>query len=579
MVKLENNSLHHDRRSQIISWGHWFTLFNIFWVIGFGSRYLFIADWPPTFLGRLYAIISCIGHFSFLTFLVYLILIFPLSFIIHSIKWNRILAVIIATIAMTLLLIDIEVFSYFRMHLNFSIWQVLTSSDDNMLNAQWQKLFIFVPFFLVLETVFALWSWRKLRSLNKRRRYFHLVISVFILSFISSHLIHIWADANFYRPITMQRSSLPVSYPLTARHFLEKYGFIKAGNYEMRIEQEGNPFAIAVEYPLGKIKYQATDNCYNLLMIVVDDWYDPEQLSNMPKLQDFASQHIQFTRHYSSSTQNYLGDFSLFYGLDANYYNSILASHKSSVLIDTLTKQHYNFGLFSSEGFAHPLFHYALLSNFSMPDTTRHTNTGTTQLWSNWYADQKQKNNPSAWFSLIQYKINGRDKVNLNSQMKQLDDDIENVIATLQKDDALSNTIIVITAANRLQNHDQHFLKQSLNVPLIIAWPNKNSEVISRPTSHVDIMLTLMQDALNVTTPYKQYSQGENLFTSNQRQWLIAGKENEIAALYPERTIVINGSGYYQIYDTNDKQLHHQKIGLSTFLQLITENRRFMVTN
>ena len=116
-------------------------------------------------------------------------------------------------------------------------------------------------------------------------------------------------------------------------------------------------------------------------------------------------------------------------------------------------------------------------------------------------------------------------------------------------------------------------------MPLIIAWPNKNSEVISRPTSHVDIMLTLMQDALNVTTPYKQYSQGENLFTSNQRQWLIAGKENEIAALYPERTIVINGSGYYQIYDTNDKQLHHQKIGLSTFLQLITENRRFMVTN
>ena len=579
MVKLENNSLHHDRRSQIISWGHWFTLFNIFWVIGFGSRYLFIADWPPTFLGRLYAIISCIGHFSFLTFLVYLILIFPLSFIIHSIKWNRILAVIIATIAMTLLLIDIEVFSYFRMHLNFSIWQVLTSSDDNMLNAQWQKLFIFVPFFLVLETVFALWSWRKLRSLNKRRRYFHLVISVFILSFISSHLIHIWADANFYRPITMQRSSLPVSYPLTARHFLEKYGFIKAGNYEMRIEQEGNPFAIAVEYPLGKIKYQTTDNRYNLLMIVVDDWYGPEQLSNMPKLQDFASQHIQFTRHYSSSTQNYLGDFSLFYGLDANYYNSILASHKSSVLIDTLTKQHYNFGLFSSEGFAHPLFHYALLSNFSMPDTTRHTNTGTTQLWSNWYADQKQKNNSSAWFSLIQYKINGRDKVNLNSQMKQLDDDIENVIATLQKDDALSNTIIVITAANRLQNHDQRFLKQSLNVPLIIAWPNKNSEVISRPTSHVDIMLTLMQDALNVTTPYKQYSQGENLFTSNQRQWLIAGKENEIAALYPERTIVINGSGYYQIYDTNDKQLHHQKIGLSTFLQLITENRRFMVTN
>ncbi len=579
MVKLENNALHNDRCSQIISWGHWFALFNIFLVIAFGSRYLFIADWPPTFLGRLYAIISCIGHFSFLTFIVYLILIFPFGFITQSVKWNRIVAVMIATIAITLLLIDIEMFSGFRMHLSFSLWQVLTSPNDNILSSQWQKLFIFVPFILLIETIFALWSWHKLRSLNKRRRYFRPVIGIFILCFVSSHLIHIWADANFYRPITMQRSSLPISYPLTARHFLERYGFIQAGNYEMRVEQEGNPFAIAVEYPLGKISFNPLSKPYNILMIVVDDWYSVDQLSNLPKLEKFAKQHIQFTNHFSASNQNYLGEFSLFYGLDANYYNSILASHKSSVLIDTLTKQHYNIGLFSAQGFAHPLYHYALLSNFSLPEAKKQTNLEVTELWHKWYANIREQQNQAPWFSFIQYKIDRRSKVNLTNQMKGLDDNIENIVTTLQHHNAFANTIVVITAANKLHDHDNHFQRQLFNVPLIVAWPDKSSAIIARPTAHVDIMQTLMQDALAVTTASRQYSQGQNLFVDNERKWLIAGKENQITAFFADKSIVINNTGGYLIYDDHDKPLHHEQIGLATFLQLLTENRRFMVTN
>ncbi|XPE44711.1 DUF3413 domain-containing protein [Shigella flexneri] len=32
------------------------------------------------------------------------------------------------------------------------------------------------------------------------------------IAFIASHVVYIWADANFYRPITMQRANLPLSY-------------------------------------------------------------------------------------------------------------------------------------------------------------------------------------------------------------------------------------------------------------------------------------------------------------------------------------------------------------------------------
>ena len=70
-----------EKVSQMVSWGHWFALFNILLASLLGSRYLFVADWPTTLAGRIYSYISLLGHFSFLVFAVYLLILFPLTFI------------------------------------------------------------------------------------------------------------------------------------------------------------------------------------------------------------------------------------------------------------------------------------------------------------------------------------------------------------------------------------------------------------------------------------------------------------------------------------------------------------------
>jgi len=57
MLKLKNNHIKDDKTSQIISWGHWFTLFNVLVVIVLGSQYLLIADWPQTFMVKAYHLI------------------------------------------------------------------------------------------------------------------------------------------------------------------------------------------------------------------------------------------------------------------------------------------------------------------------------------------------------------------------------------------------------------------------------------------------------------------------------------------------------------------------------------------
>ncbi|MGE1897367.1 DUF3413 domain-containing protein [Klebsiella pneumoniae] len=47
-----------------------------------GSRYLFVADWPTTLAGRLFSYVSLVGHFSFLVFTSYVLILFPLTFIV-----------------------------------------------------------------------------------------------------------------------------------------------------------------------------------------------------------------------------------------------------------------------------------------------------------------------------------------------------------------------------------------------------------------------------------------------------------------------------------------------------------------
>lgn len=98
-----------EKVSQMVSWGHWFALFNILLATLLGSRYLFVADWPTTLAGRIYSYLSIVGHFSFLVFATYLLILFPLTFIVMSQRLMRFLSAILATAGMTLLLIDSEV--------------------------------------------------------------------------------------------------------------------------------------------------------------------------------------------------------------------------------------------------------------------------------------------------------------------------------------------------------------------------------------------------------------------------------------------------------------------------------------
>ncbi|EMF2408532.1 cardiolipin transport protein PbgA [Escherichia coli] len=575
-----------EKVSQMVSWGHWFALFNILLSLVIGSRYLFIADWPTTLAGRIYSYVSIIGHFSFLVFATYLLILFPLTFIVGSQRLMRFLSVILATAGMTLLLIDSEVFTRFHLHLNPIVWQLVINPDENEMARDWQLMFISVPVILLLELVFAAWSWQKLRSLTRRRRFARPLAAFLFIAFIASHVVYIWADANFYRPITMQRANLPLSYPMTARRFLEKHGLLDAQEYQRRLIEQGNPDAVSVQYPLSELRYRDMGTGQNVLLITVDGLNYSRFEKQMPALAGFAEQNISFTRHMSSGNTTDNGIFGLFYGISPSYMDGILSTRTPAALITALNQQGYQLGLFSSDGFTSPLYRQALLSDFSMPSVRTQSDEQTATQWINWLGRYAQEDN--RWFSWVSFNGTNIDDSNQQAFARKysraagnVDDQINRVLNALRDSGKLDNTVVIITAGRGIPLSEEEetfdWSHGHLQVPLVIHWPGTPAQRINALTDHTDLMTTLMQRLLHVSTPASEYSQGQDLFNPQRRHyWVTAADNDTLAITTPKKTLVLNNNGKYRTYNLRGERVKDEKPQLSLLLQVLTDEKRFI---
>ena len=575
-----------EKVSQMVSWGHWFALFNILLSLVIGSRYLFIADWPTTLAGRIYSYVSIIGHFSFLVFATYLLILFPLTFIVGSQRLMRFLSVILATAGMTLLLIDSEVFTRFHLHLNPIVWQLVINPDENEMARDWQLMFISVPVILLLELVFATWSWQKLRSLTRRRRFARPLAAFLFIAFIASHVVYIWADANFYRPITMQRANLPLSYPITARRFLEKHGLLDAQEYQRRLIEQGNPDAVSVQYPLSELRYRDMGTGQNVLLITVDGLNSSRIEKQMPALPGFAEQNISFTRHMSSGNTTDNGIFGLFYGISPSYMDGILSTRTPAALITALNQQGYQLGLFSSDGFTSPLYRQALLSDFSMPSVRTQSDEQTATQWINWLGRYAQEDN--RWFSWVSFNGTNIDDSNQQAFARKysraagnVDDQINRVLNALRDSGKLDNTVVIITAGRGIPLSEEEetfdWSHGHLQVPLVIHWPGTPAQRINALTDHTDLMTTLMQRLLHVSTPASEYSQGQDLFNPQRRHyWVTAADNDTLAITTPKKTLVLNNNGKYRTYNLRGERVKDEKPQLSLLLQVLTDEKRFI---
>ncbi|WP_105623198.1 LPS biosynthesis-modulating metalloenzyme YejM [Cronobacter malonaticus] len=582
-----NRQRYREKVSQMISWGHWFALFNILFSIVLGSRYLFIADWPTTLTGRIYSYVSLVGHFSFLVFAAYLLILFPLTFIVMSQRLMRFLSAILATVGMTLLLVDSEVFTRFHLHINPVVWQVVINPDQSEMARDWQLMFIAVPVILLIEMLFATWSWQKLRSLTRRRRYARPVAALFFASFVTTHVMYIWADANFYRPVTMQRANLPLSYPMTARRFLEKHGLLDAQEYQRRLVEQGDPEAVSVQYPLSDLRYSDMGSGHNVLLITVDGLNYSRFEKQMPSLAQFARDNVNFTQHFSSGNLSDNGIFGLFYGISPGYMDGVLAARIPAALITALNQQGYQLGLFASDGFSSSLYRQALLSDFSLPSAQPQSDDQTASQWISWL--NKYSSEDNRWFSWVSFNGTSIDEDTQQAAFTRryaraagnVDAQIDRVLAALKASGKLDNTVVIITAGRGVPLDQQQesfgWDRSRIQVPLVIHWPGTPAQRVTKLTDHQDVMTTLMQRLLHVRTPAYEYSQGEDLFSPTRRNnWVVSADNNTLAVTTPQMTLVLDNNGNYRMYDLSGERMKDDKPQLSLLLQVLTDEKRFI---
>ncbi|WP_221366380.1 DUF3413 domain-containing protein [Aeromonas caviae] len=610
---VETGNPYRDNVSRLITWGHWFSFFNIILAMLISTRYLGAISWPSTTLGVTYLVISWIGHFSFLSFVTYLLTIFPLSFILPREKPLRFISSIIATLALVLLLIDTQVFQLFKFHLNGQVWQLLLDQAQTEEGSIWSIIFVAVPAIFLLQLLLSAYVWRKINK-RKRRQYGNQVGLALLVCFILTHLVNSWADATLYQPITMQRANFPLSYPMTARSFLAKHGWLDLEQYEKKAEDQGSA-EHRLLYPLRPLSVSAPSDHKNLLVVVVDSLRaDMLNNINMPNLQRYADNHFNFRQHMSGGNDEAMGMFSLFYGLPSHYYGDIRADKRPPVLFDEMLRQDYQFGLFGALEDAKQYRQSLLAGLRKQVFVSRQTDDR--RLIDDWQQWLGTRTADRPWFSLVYLSSPGDYQVpasikgpfqpeltrfnpatayrpenlqKLENRYKNAvfytDQLLEQMLTQLQLQGLDDQTIVVITS-----NHGQEFNETQSNswgygsnystyqvqVPLVLAWPGAEPAPQAQASSHLDLVPTLMKNMLGVRNPYRDYSTGRNLFEASTRTWLLAGDQNDFA-IYQGNTITqFNKQGDFELLDRDTyRPIKHGTPDMGTLIQVMNELNRF----
>lgn len=593
---VDSGNTYGERVSRLVSWGHWFAFFNIIAAMLIGTRYITQAPWPDTLLGQFYLAFSWVGHFGFLVFALYLLILFPLTFLVPSRMLFRFIAVCFATLGLTVLLIDTQTYQTINLHLTPVVWELLFN-DESSVSTDLQHLFVVLPLIFLLQLGLSEWVWRKQRKLS-HKRIGRPLAAVFFVSFIASHLIYVWSDAYFYAPVTSQKSNFPLSYPMTAKSFMEKHGLLDRDEYLKRLEENQNSVDL-VSYPLEKIEFGRRANQLNIVIASVDNLRADvvtEQL--MPNMYQFATNALTFSNHFSSSNDMY-GMFGLFYGLPSSYASSIKVQGTLPILIDVLQSQKYQFGLFSGDNFTDPLFQETVFRGLPLTKILFDSETSHDQQaishWSEWVQTQS-----SPWFSFIELttvsqfsamtkgdklsSATDRLRSSYDDSVAQADNELALLFAQLEERQLLENTIVVITSNHGTEFNEtktnswganSNYSRYQLQVPMVIYWPGKVPTTFSHRSSHLDFSVTLLQDLLGVSSNPNDFSSGKNLFNENKRRWILAGDSRELALITEQQTTVVDKFGNFKLFDENYQRQTDENPTLPILMQGLTELQRF----
>lgn len=289
-----------QRVTKLVNWGHWFALANIIIAIVIASIFVFSSPMPGTGVGTLYLLSNWFGHIGFMTFFGFVIFILPLCYLVNNPSVIKASASIIAAVGLALLAFDALLFNRTGFHISFHAADLLKNEAQTQIALenwqQWAFLFLLFVVWLGFQLVLANAIWKRVERFN-RYKVGIPVTTFFVSCFVTSHAIHVWADAKLYQPIIKQDNMFPLSYPATAKTTMSRYGLLDLAAYEERKQLQFNPDIHNITYPAEPV-YCSIETNINLTVVVqIDNAAEP----------DFTSLGLNTVKHYYSTASSIEG--------------------------------------------------------------------------------------------------------------------------------------------------------------------------------------------------------------------------------------------------------------------------------
>ena len=533
----------------LISWSHWFTFFNIIAAITLSSYYLFSETAPDTLLGQAYLITTWVSHIGFLTFMSFVLLLFPLTIIWPNTKVIRISGSIIFTFGLLLLLLDGFIYSRLGYHLNASSRSQIFSLIKDI--AQSSSAFytisgVFAIVILGFEFTVSNYAWKHLKQLQKTV-FARFVIFALVLSFFFSHITHIWADANLDYDILRQDTVLPLSYPATAQTLLTKYGLFDIDDYNERTTSPLSFSHAIPQYPLLNKQCINTNTQRSVFIVLTDEQVTTQQLQNFSNRTN--SNNYQFNNHVDSAL---LTDawFNLFYALPSIYQQDILTQQTKPLLFQAINQQNM-------------ITSFTLVDSNSDVNAQQRNESKDDEQWFTTLFDEKnylndisslifsnQLNNKKVGLHVIYFKggleNDKQDKNITNDYQFSLFVDAL-LLAQKQKQ---QKDIIWISSIGNQTNQTQLSTKPALLINPTTSSQYREKAIINKLTSHMDLQSTLMTNWLNCSLENRNYSNGTDLLSLKRDRVIANTSANGLMVFNKDKSVLIDQNGNFQSYSS-----------------------------
>lgn len=588
-------------RRWLLGWGFRYFLANGLLMALISLRYFQTDGWPTTLPAWGYWGVTLAGHFSLIALAGYLIL-FALPVILLpkrgvQMAWGIFLAVFLSSV----LVLDTFVFAQYRFHISgFVLALVFGGAAGDIFVFSWVEYALVATGFLMIVLVqwfLAMAIAGATRQPLRKGRSLKLGILI-VLLYLLGQIGHMWADATYYRPVTMLSRYVPLYYPLTAKRYLADRGWVTLSAERenlLNVTDESH----SLRYPLAPITYNTVEKPLNIVLICVDTWrFDMLNAGVTPNIERFAGNSWRFTNHASGGNSTQSGIFSLFYAIPPSYWENVLAENIGPVLISSLAARGYEMGIFSSSKLTSPPFDRTVfreLPDLRLVSSGRSPHERDRDTEQGWYRflDRAGQTPESPFFGFLfldgahgysypadapepfQPVLKNVNHLALDADFDPLpylnryrnalfhvDELVGRVLDDLSRRGILDSTVVLITGDHGEEfndnglnywGHGSNFTRYQVETPLVVHWPGKGAGVVDHRTSHLDIVPTLMAGVLGVDNPPGDYSSGDSLWTPPVHDWILVGSYFNFGVVAPGRITVTYPSGSFEVLDAMNR--------------------------